>query len=218
VTDDQYGALVEHYNSLLEQFGDSPKAVAWRDRPFQEFRFASVAQVFEHETVPISVYEVGCGLGHMRDFLGRYFPNASYAGCDINPKMIEQALRRDPAARVEVRNIVDVPPQEADYVVASGIFNLRMSTPPERWWETVKSVLSAMYATARKGIAANFLTSFVDWRREIAYHQEPAEALRFAQTELSRYAEIRHAYYPWEFTLMVYREPKALAKYPAAPP
>lgn len=210
MTDESFGPLLDHYNVLLEKFGDSPQAVAWRDQPFQEFRFASVAQVFEHEAGPISVYEVGCGLGHMYEFLRQRFPSAAYAGCDINPQMIELALRRIPNVRLETRDIVAAPPPSSDYVVASGIFNLRMQTSVDRWWSTVKSVLKAMYGFAGKGIAANFLTDRVDWQRDIAYHQDPAAALVFAQSELSRYVEVRHAYYPWEFTLMVYREPKVL--------
>jgi len=211
MSDDAYGPLVEHYNALLDRFGDSPQSVAWRDRPFQEFRFASVAQVFEHERGPFSVYEVGCGLGHLSEFLERHFPLAAYSGCDINPKMVERALRRIPTARLEVRDVVSAPPPPADYVVASGIFNLRMNLSSERWWGIVRDVLRAMYGAARKGIAANFLSSLVDWQREIAFHQDPAVALQFAQSELSRFVELRHAYYPWEFTLMVYRDLKPLA-------
>jgi SAM-dependent methyltransferase len=206
----EYGDLIEYYNALLDNHGFSAKAVAWRDEPFQQFRFASIAQAFEHERGSFSVYEVGCGLGHLRDFLRLHFPKASYSGADINPKMIERALERDPDLAVEHRDIVKDPPPPADYVVASGIFNLRMQHSDEAWESIVRSVLKAMYASAKRGIAANFLTSHVDWKREIAYHQDPARTLHFALTELSRFAEIRHAYYPWEFTLVVYREARPL--------
>lgn len=207
---DDYRALNEFYNALLDDHGFSAKAVAWRDEAFQQFRFASIAQAFEHERGPFTVYEVGCGLGHLRDFLREHFPNASYSGADINPKMIERALERDASLAVEQRDIVSNPPPPADYVVASGIFNLRMQHTDEAWETVVRSVLKAMYAMAKRGIAANFLSSHVDWKREIAYHQDPARTLQFALTELSRFAEVRHAYYPWEFTLAVYREARPL--------
>ena len=207
---DEYRELIEYYNALLDDHGFSAKAVSWRDEPFQHFRFASIAQVFEHESEPFTVYEVGCGLGHLHDFLARHFPKASYRGGDINPKMIERALQRDPSLAVEHRDIVKDPPEPADYVVESGIFNLRMQHTDEHWEAVVRSVLNAMYASAKRGIAANFLTNHVDWKRAIAYHQDPARILHFALTELSRFAEIRHAYYPWEFTLTVYREARPL--------
>jgi len=208
---DEYGALNEFYNALLDSHGFSAKAVSWRDEAFQQFRFASIAQAFEHEREPFSVYEVGCGLGHLRDFLREHFPLASYSGADINPKMIERALQRDPTLAVEHRDVVKDPPEPADYVVESGIFNLRMQHTDEAWEAVVRSVLKAMYSFAKRGIAANFLTSHVDWKREIAYHLDPARTLHFALTELSRFAEIRHAYYPWEFTLIVYRQARQLS-------
>jgi SAM-dependent methyltransferase len=212
---DSYGALNEYYNELLDSHGFSAKAVSWRDEAFQQFRFASIAQAFDQERGPFTVYEVGCGLGHLRDFLREHFPNASYSGADINPKMVERALQRDSSLAVEHRDIVNDPPPQADYVVASGIFNLRMQHTDEAWETIVRSVLKAMYATAKRGIAANFLSSHVDWKREIAYHQDPARTLQFALTELSRFAEVRHAYYPWEFTLAVYREARPLPFAPA---
>ena len=206
----RFGDLIEYYNALLDEHGFTAKAVAWRDEPFQRFRFASIAQVFEGERGPFTVYEVGCGLGHLRDFLREHVPNATYSGADINPKMIERALARDASLAVEHRDIVSDPPPQTDYVVASGIFNLRMQHTDEDWETVVRSVLTSMFACAKRGIAANFLTSHVDWKREIAYHQDPARMLDFALTELSRFAEIRHAYYPWEFTLAVYREARPL--------
>jgi len=60
------------------------------------------------------------------------------------------------------------------------------------------------------GVATIDELALLDWKREIAYHQDPARTLHFALTELSRFAEVRHAYYPWEFTLAVYREARAL--------
>lgn len=204
---EDYSDITEFYNALLDDHGFSSKAVAWRNEEFQNRGFASIAQAFAHELGPFSVYEVGCGLGHLHDFLAQHFPTASYRGGDINTKMIERALQRDPTLKVERRDIVKDPPEPADYVVESGIFNLRMQHTDDVWESVVRSVLKAMFASAKRAIAANFLTSHVDWKRDRAYHPDPARMLTFAMTDLSRFAEIRHAYYPWEYTLIVYREP-----------
>ena len=59
------------------------------------------------------------------------------------------------------------------------------------------------------------MTSYVDFKRELGYYQDPSAVFDFAQCELSRFSEIRHSYYPWEFTLFVYDKPKPL---PFAPP
>jgi hypothetical protein len=71
-------------------------------------------------------------------------------------------------------------------------------------------MLAAAYGIAEKGLGANFLTSYVDWKRDWGYYQDPGAVFDFSQRELSRFSEIRHSYYPWEFTLLAYRRPKPL--------
>lgn len=211
----QTGGLLKHYKDLLATHGTSTAALGWRDADVQRRNFAAVSQIFHHESGPFTLHEVGCGLGHYADFLAEYFPNAIYSGSDIVPEMVERTHHRRPGLSVEVRDVISAPPPQADYVVESGIFNLRMDQSPDEWWSFVRQMLRAMFSFAKKGLAANFLTSQVDWTREFGYYQNPAEALTFAMTELSRFAEIRHAYYPWEFTLLVYRIPQQLACAPA---
>lgn len=208
--------LKEHYERLLAEHADSAQACSWGSEEVALRNFAAVAQVFAHETQSFSVYEVGCGLGMFQDFLERNFPLAAYSGCDIVEGMVERARARRPDLGVEVRDILTAPPRRSyDYVVVSGLFNLRMHEEPEAWLGFVKSMLRAMYGFAGSGIAANFLTSYVEWKRVLGYYQNPGEIFDFVQTELSRFSEIRHSYYPWEFVLFSYRNPKPL---PYGPP
>lgn len=206
--------LIGHYRSLLDEASEST-AVGWKDAEVQQRNFAAVAQVFAHEREPFTVHDVGCGLAHFAEFLERHYPLAQYSGSDIVGESIERAKRRRCDLAVEIRDILASPPEPVDYAVESGIFNLRIEQPEDVWRSFVRHVLRAMFGIARKGLAANFLTSHVDWKRELGYYEDPSTMLAFAIDELSRFAEIRHAYYPWEFTLIVYREPIAL---PAAPP
>lgn len=203
------GPLIRHYQELLREHSGAA-AVGWRTSDVQQRNFASVAQVFSGDREPFSVHEVGCGLGHFADFLEKHYPRATYHGSDIVIEMAACAKERRADLDVRLHDILSSYPPEADYVIESGIFNLRIEQPEETWRSFVRRMLRAMYAFARKGIAANFLTSHVDWKRELGYYENPADILTFAIEELSRFAEIRHAYYPWEFTLLVYREPQAL--------
>lgn len=205
------GPLKHHYEKMLREHGDTAEACSWPGAAAAQRNFAAIAQAFAHEQKPVSVYEVGCGLGAFSDFLGEHFPGVQYSGCDIVPGMIARAKRRKPGLRVETRDILSSPPSERyDYVVVSGLFNLRMQHDDKTWFEFVKRMLASMYAFAGTGLASNFLTSYVDWKRELGYYQDPATLFDFAQRFLSRFSEIRHSYYPWEFTLLTYREPKAL--------
>ena len=208
--------IKDHYRRQIAEHGDPARACSWPNEETARRNFASVAQVFAHEAQPFSVYEIGCGFATLRDFLAEHFPLAAYSGSDILAEMIERAKARDPSLDVEQRDIfVDPPSRRFDYVVISGLFNLRMSNPEETWFAFVKAMLKSAYAIAGRGLASNFLTSYVDFKRELGYYQDPCSIFDFAQRELSRFSEIRHSYYPWEFTLFVYDKPKAL---PFAPP
>ena len=206
----------DHYRALLAENRDTAKACSWKSEEVAARNLAAVAQVFAHETEPFTVYEVGCGVAAMADFLRAQVPLARYSGCDILAEMIERAKERDPGVDVEQRDILTSPPSsQYDYVIISGLFNLRMSNDDETWFTFVKSMLKSAFGIARKGLASNFLTSYVDFKRELGYYQDPGRVFDFAQRELSRFSEIRHSYYPWEFTLLVYGKPKPL---PFAPP
>ena len=201
-------SILAHYSDLLQKHGKDTKALPldWPTEAVQERNFHAVTQLFAHERTPFTVYEVGCGLGDMADHLRRHHPLASYAGCDINPAMVENARGLRPGLALEVRDILLEPPPESDYIVASGIFNLHFGADQTQWQEHIFRMLSVMYASARKGIASNFHTSYVDWKKERDYYQDPCAVFDFAKRQLSKFVEIRHAYYPWEYALLVYRE------------
>lgn len=211
--------LKDHYRKQLAAHHDTARSVSWRNEDVSTRNFAAIAQVFAHETQPFTVYEIGCGVGAMADFLHRNVPLAQYSGCDIMPEMIERAKERNPKLPVELRDVLaSPPPEQRDYVLISGLFNLRMTNEPQAWERFVEQMLVAAFAIARKGLASNFLTSHVEWTRQLGYYQDPAAVLDFAISKLSRFCELRHSYYPWEFALLVYRAPVDLPFGPPAVP
>ena len=141
----------EHYRRQIEQYDDPARACSWRNEEVARRNFAAVSQVFAHETRPFSVYEIGCGFATLRDFLAEHFPLAAYSGSDLLSEMIERAKARDPGVDVEQRDIlVDPPARRFDYVVISGLFNLRMHNEEGMWFELVKKMLKSAYALAEK--------------------------------------------------------------------
>lgn len=198
------GSVAAYYNEQLATYGDDLRSNGWKDAAYQRRQFDAVSAVFGHERSAFSVYEVGCGLADLVDYLRDHAPLARYAGCDLNPRMVEAARLRHPGVAVEVRDILSDPPPLHDYAVASGIFNIKGGVDDAEWSQLVRAVLRAMFVGARRGIAANFLTSRVDYRHEIAYHQDPAELLSWAQRELSPFVRLDHRYWPWEFVLEVH--------------
>ncbi len=203
--------VLKFYDRLLHQELEDARAVGWRSTQTQRRNFGALAQIFAGETGPFSVYDVGCGLAGLHDFLKEWSPLASYAGCDIHPGMIERARRTRPAATVEERDILQNPPAgHYDYVVASGTFS-HLDVSKVAWSEYIHEMMRAMFRIARRGMATVFLSSLAEVQEPGDYHQDPGDILRFAQAELSPLAEIRHAFSPWTFAIFVYRASPAAA-------
>ena len=86
---------------------------------------------------------------------------------------------------------------EADYVLASGIFGLTPNGDPA----FVDAMLARMAALARRGVSVNFLSAWTpnppDPR---SWYADPAETLARAR-RLTRNVVLRHDYKPNDFTL-----------------
>ncbi len=215
VTKVNFRAIVRAYDRYLERRAGDARLVGWRSEASQHRKFAEIAELFADDGTAFSVYDVGCGLANLYDFLKQRYPLATYKGCDIHPGMTERARLRNPKIDVECRDILRSPPRaKYDYVVASGTFNLRLKTGKDRWEAYVKSMLRAFYGSAKRGIAVGFLSSLAENKERREYYPSAPELLDFAQRRLSPFAEIRHSGSPGHFALFVYRFARVLTGVP----
>ncbi|QSQ13517.1 class I SAM-dependent methyltransferase [Myxococcus landrumensis] len=195
------------YGALLDQYGDDPRSLSHRDQATQYERFHRLARVFEGESGPFSVHEIGCGLGHFGEYLQQHHAQARYSGSDVHPSFTEACARKFPQGTFHTRDIVAaLPPERYDYLTLSGTFNVRLSASPEEWRGFVEGMLGAMYALCTKGFSVNFLTTFHDpeYTREDLYYQPPGALLDFVVGKLSRFWELDAAGPLYEYTLRVY--------------
>lgn len=196
-----------YYEAALEAFGDSPRGVNWRDAESQEMRFAAISGIADLSGARI--HDVGCGLGHFADWLRRKEIDCDYIGSDISEKMIEAAVAHaPPPAELHVADITVDREQSwmrADYVVNSGIFTVKSTVAEPEWREFVHDMLRAMFRIADRGIAFNLMSSYVDYRDDHLFYENPKDIMDFCVSELSRKITIRHDYPLWEYAVYVYR-------------
>ena len=204
------------YRELWARFGEDPRALGHRDTPTQYERFQRLSAGFTAEPGSFTVHEIGSGFGDYGLYLSERFPAALYSGSEICEEFVEVARRRIPGARFHLRDVTEELPEERwDYVTQSGTFNGKWDTSPADWQHFVFSMLEAMFALARKGIAVNFLTSYADpplMRPELHY-QEPGALLDFVVEQLSRHFEIDAGGPLFEYTLRVWRPEYVRAAY-----
>lgn len=197
----------EYYSRSLAEHGDTPKGVDWKDFASQHLRFERLLRNLPLNST-FSILDVGCGTGALVDFLhAKVSASFRYQGIDFVPAMIETARAKHSAAphlsfaALELSEIEE----KFDFVVSSGIFNVKQSVSEPDWISHCSDTMSKMFERCSQAAAFNFLTSQVDFRREHLYYSDPALMLRFCQQHISRHLKLDHAYPLYEYTLTVYR-------------
>ena len=96
--------------------------------------------------------------------------------------------------------------EDYDYIVMSGVFNLRYECSLDQHKKIVQASLRHLFAHARRALAVDFMTDDVDYQAANSYHQNVGEIYQFARHELNRRVVIDHSYLPYEYSLTVFKE------------
>jgi SAM-dependent methyltransferase len=194
-----------YYSEQLGRFGATPLGVGWTCLPTQELRFVQLARLFEAGT--FSLNDIGCGYGALLAYLRRRrrATRIDYLGLDLSEPMVEAARRKwkhVPGARFATAAGTY---READYCVASGVFNVKLGHDRGTWERLVAQTMDQMYGRSRRGMAVNFL-------REDAALDDLAEHYRCTPDpwiaharRLGASVELRSGYGMPEFTLLLRR-------------
>src|SRR6185503_11706610 len=119
--------IVDFYTERLRNFGNSSEGVGWKDDQAQFIRFAQLARVIQNN-VDFSINDLGCGAGRFYPYLrSEGFRLHSYHGYDILDEMIRVAKKSlmDNSGVTLTKIISASDMTDADYTVASGIFNVK---------------------------------------------------------------------------------------------
>ena len=119
--------------------------------------------------------------------------------------MIEAALARHAGVAhasftADVSQLVPV-----DYVVASGIFNVKLEHTREAWWDYVSQTLAIMQSLCRRGFAFNMLTAYsdADKQRDDLFYADPCRVFDTCRQRFSARVALLHDYPLYEFTVIV---------------
>lgn len=196
--------VARYYADRLVEHGAVARGVDWNGEGSQTLRFRQLLKVFDQSGAG-SINDLGCGYGALVVELDQAYPHVPYAGFDLAPEMVAQARQRHwqrAATRFEVAARPDAP---ADYGVASGIFNVRLETSDDDWWEVIAGTLDAMHETSRLGFAFNCLTSYSDppLMRPHLYYADPCRVFDHCKRRYSKQVAVLHDYGLYEFTVIV---------------
>jgi SAM-dependent methyltransferase len=189
--------LDDHYRPLVEEHGDSFRAVNWGSKQGQQVRFRVLSEV--GALAESSILDVGCGVGHFVEVLASMGFTGSYTGIDSIPEMVNLARGSYPDWDFELGNIVEEKNQRrADYVLGSGLFNISSE-------KIFKETITAMFAACNVAVAFNSLSSWSNEQADGEFHADPIEAMCFCR-ELTPWVGLRHDYFPHDFTVYMFKD------------
>jgi SAM-dependent methyltransferase len=197
--------VTTYYGQKISRYGAVPQGVDWKDERSQKLRFDQLLKIFGGSK-HISLNDLGCGYGaiflykDVSKILSRYY------GYDICEEMLAQARSLIQDSRAVFINS-DRITTEADYSVASGIFNVKLDAGKEAWEEFILDTLVNMNEKSLRGFAFNCLTSYVDYKVDHLYYGDPLFFFDFCKKNFSKYVTLLHDYELYEWTLLVSRKP-----------
>lgn len=193
--------LIERYNERLEKYGYDPKTLGWY-KGRQKIRFSVLTDIGDLNNC--SILDVGCGFGDLYGYLINNRLDVDYTGYELNPKLVNIAKEIYPEAYFEVGDFEESNIKRSyDWVISSGIFNFILFDNESY----IKNMLNKMYHVCNKGVAADFLSIYVDYMDDESYHSDPSKIFKMCK-ELSKRISIRHDYMPYEFCVYLYKNDK----------
>ncbi len=195
----------EYYAATVAAHGATAKGVDWNSEESQHARFFELCRVFDREQAPFSLLDFGCGWGGLLEYITHTAPTmkVSYTGYDIVPEMIEAAKKKNGSAGQWLTEIDG--DARFDYVIASGIFNVRQKHTDQEWLDYIKTSLNQFDRMTNKGFSFNMLTSYSDppKMRDYLYYADPLVIFDYCKRTFSRSVALLHDYPLYEFTILV---------------
>ena len=194
-----HDAIYKHYTELFENHGEKPASLGW-PKGRQDLRFKIISEIGDVKNSKI--LDVGCGFGDFLTFLNTKKRKIEYTGIDINPIFIKIAKSIHPNSSFQKRDIeIAKFNKKFDWSFAIGTTNMKGN------YKYVENLMIEMLRISKKGIAMDFMSSYVDFKQKGSSHFAPERIFKIAK-KLSKRVVIRHDYLPFEFCVYIYKNNK----------
>ena len=197
----------EYYGEKVRLHGPTPRGVDWNSESSQVLRFEQLSEAIL-DSGAFSLLDYGCGYGALFNYLSQRFGGFEYWGFDVSPTMIETAadILRDCGGCSFLSDASRLP--VVDYVLASGIFNVKLDICAQSWEDHLFVTLDEMNRLSRRGFGFNCLTMHcdADKMRADLYYADPSLLAAYCLKRFSRRVVLRHDYALHEFTIIVRKQ------------
>lgn len=200
-----YKNIDEYYSEKISTYGVTPEGVDWNGESSQKLRFEQLLKIIEKNKFILG--DLGCGYGKLYEFLDKEFNDFSYSGYDLSNEMITEAQKlygdETNASFFHIDSLDKI--ENVDYMVASGIFNVKMQHTEAEWLSYILQTVEKMNEKSVEGFSFNVLTKYSDkeYMKENLYYADPMFLFDYCKRNFSRNVAILHDYNLYEFTILV---------------
>ena len=200
-------SVSNYYSEKLNEYGPIPQGVDWNGTDSQVLRFIQLLKILPSDKQGHTLLDYGCGYGALYDYLEKIGQNADYYGYDISESMISKAKKLH--ENIRARFMTELSKNVSyDYVVSSGIFNVKLENTPEMWTSYILNIITDMYNRCQYGVAFNMLSIYSDpeKRKGNLYYADPNFIFDYCKKYVSEYVSVIHDYPLYEFTIFVRKQ------------
>lgn len=196
--------VADYYTQKMLIFGTSSQGVDWNSKESQFLRFQQLCKIIPQPASDFSILDYGCGYGALIEYLKQYYHNFHYTGFDISEEMIIKAKSLFQNTSYSFfNNENELLP--ADFVIASGIFNVKLDIPVSEWEKYIIQTLNKLHSLSKKAFSFNILTSYSDkeYMKNYLYYADPCYYFDYCKKNFSKNIALLHDYELYEFTILV---------------
>lgn len=199
-------SIDKYYTNKLKTFGDSPKAVDWKNKESQYIRMQAYDSLFcndKNNKKPITILDYGCGKGDYFEYLQKRIKHFHYIGVDISKEMITFAKKKFQKEKncqfFQTIEIINIP---IDYSIANGTFTVCLKHKKKEWFEYIYEQIDKLYAISSKGVGFNLMTSYVDFRVPHLFYYSPSKMFNLMKKKYG-HVDVIHSYPLYEYTILI---------------
>jgi SAM-dependent methyltransferase len=207
-TDPMLDSVRTFYEGKFEAHGATPQGLDFGSLERQQLCFSQLTKIWSQPAEAATLNDFGCGYGALITFLEAHgHALSAYTGYDISAPMIQSAAEtfKD---NVACRFTTDYDSMgEADFTIASGVFNIKLDAPVDEWRAYILRTLDGLWKISRRGLSFNILTSYSDPEkmRDDLYYADPTFFFDYCKRNYARDVALLHDYGVYEFTILVRR-------------
>jgi SAM-dependent methyltransferase len=193
----------DYFSEKINNSRSYHEAVDWNSKKGQYLRFEKLYKVINQEK-NITISDYGCGNGEFINFLNsinRKYKN--YYGYDISKQMIIDCKKRFNLKKNIFYNTNNIL-KKTDFIVCSGIFNIRFKHSYKSWENYVLQQVDQFYKFSKLGFSFNLLTKYSDKDRQEKrlFYASPEKFFSICKKKY-RKVTLVHDYELYEFTILV---------------